>query len=151
MDAIEARNGIIAGIVMMVIAGVLVLYGKLTGIHRKKVASAYPTTKALVTKRSERKTHTERGSTPNSEAITTFRVELEYTVDGKTYKCKKKSRGRMEGLVTVYYHPGNPKKVYTEEQVLGKYFVSWYIMAGIVGGLGLSVVIYVLTEGQGRG
>jgi len=147
MSATEIRNGVIAGLVMLVIGGAFVLYGMLTGSNMKKVEAAYSTAKALVTKRSERSNATESGLTPRSEVTTKFKVDLEYTVDGTTYKIKRTSRWSLhEGSTTVYYDPDNPKKVYTEEQVLGRYFTAWYLAGGIVGGLGLIVVIYVLTQ-----
>jgi len=146
MDATDIKNSIIAGLVMLVIGGALVLCGVLTGIHRKKVAATYPTTQAIVTKRRESTRSVESGLTPRSEYSTTFKFELEYTADSITYRTRKKSRWNLEEHTTVYYDPDNPKKVYTEEQVLGRYYTSWYIIAGIVGVLGLSVVIYALTQ-----
>jgi len=146
MSPTEIKHGILAGLVMLLIAVVCVLYGVLTGNHRKKVEETYPTTQARVTKLVE---HTRKVSDSDSvkrEYVTTFKVDLEYTVDGITYTCRKKSMGHMEGLVTVYYHPDNPKKVYIEEEVKGHYVAGWYIFAGIVGGLALSVIIYVLTQ-----
>ena len=144
MSATDVRNGIIAGFVMLAIGGVFVLTGVMMGAHRKKVAATYPTTQALVTKLRASTNYTGDGTAADS--VTTFKVDLEYTVDGTTYKCTKKSRGRMEGLVTIYYHPSNPNKVYTEAQALSQHVASWYIIAGIVGGLGLCVIVYVLTQ-----
>ena len=147
MSANDIRNGIIAGLVMIAIAGGFVLTGVLTDINMKKVGATYATTQALVTNISQRNNNTESGLTPRSEVTTTYRVDLEYTVDGITYKIRRKVRWDLEsGSTTVYYNQVNPKKVYVEEQVLGRYFTSWYLIAGIVGALGLAVLIYVLTQ-----
>jgi len=146
MSSNEIRNGIVAGLVMLAIAGALVLTGVLMGAHRKKVATTYPTTQALATKRSESTRSVESGLTPRSEQSTTFKYELEYTVDDITYRTRKKSRWDPDVHTTVYYNPDNPKKVYTEEQAIGGYSSAWYIIGGIIGGLGLSVFIFVLTQ-----
>jgi len=146
MSPTEIKQSIIAGIVMLAVAGFFVLTGVLTGIHRKKVAATYLTTQALVTRVTARTSNVESGLTNRAETVTSFRVSLEYTAGGLTYKISRKSRWDLGEHTTVYYDPDNPNKVYTEEQVLGRYFASWYIIAGIVGALGLSVVIFVLTQ-----
>jgi len=140
MSTADTTNGIIAGLEMLAIGGVFVLIGVLTGAHRKKVAATYTTTQALVKKCRGIRNSDENGG--NSS----FRVVLEYTVGGITYETRKKSMGFMEGLVTLYYNPDNPKKIYTEEQAHGKHVASWYIIAGIVGVLALSVIVFVLTQ-----
>ena len=147
MSSTDIRNGIIAGLVMLVIAGTAVLKGVLTGLHRKKVAATYSTTQALVTKRIQSSRYTESGLTPYLDHSAAYYVVLEYSVDDITYKIRRKSKWNLsQGSATVYYDPDNPGKAYTEEQVLGRYFTSWYLFGGIVGGLALSVVIYVLTQ-----
>jgi len=146
MSMIDARNGIIAGFIMLAFGAVLALKGILTGVKMRKVAAAYATTQALVTKRRESKTYT-GDRLADDRSVTTFMVELEYIVEGKTHKIRRKSRRNLsQGSTTVYYDPANPAKAYTEEQVLGGYFASRYVLAGIVGGLGLAVIIYVLTQ-----
>jgi len=129
---------------MLAIAGACSLYGVLASKHRKKVEATYPTTQARVVKLSEAVNRIKDSEL--RERTTTFKVDLEYTVDGKTHKRVKKSRERMEGLVTIYYHPDNPKKIYTEEEARGVYTAGWHVFAGILGGLALSVIIYVLTQ-----
>jgi len=143
MSTTDTQNGLIAGLVMLAIGGLLALYGVVTGRHGKKVAAAYPTAQELV-----RKVRTRKGEPDQyGDSDTTFKVDLEYTVDGITYKKNRmKSKTYLEGLVTVYYNPDNPKKVYTEDYAQGEYVGGWYLFGGIVGGLGLAVIVYVFTQ-----
>ena len=146
MNATDIKNGVIAGLVMLAIAGAAALYGALTGVKMREVEATYHTAQAKVTKRSQETIRTD-DNLFDTRTVSSFKVELEYTVDGITYQIKRKSKWNLaEGFTAVYYNPENPKKVYTEEQVLALYYRSWYIFAGIIGGLGLSVVIYVLTQ-----
>jgi len=144
MEMTDARNGIIAGFVMVAIAVAIVLYVRLTRIHRRKVASSYPSALAEVVKIRAVKNKSE-GSF-EERGVGSYKVTLRYTVDGKEYRCMKKCRERAESPIKVYYRPDDPGKAYTEEWAGGRYVSSNYIMAGIIGGLGLTVIVYVLTQ-----
>jgi len=146
MSAIEIRNGIIAGLVMLAVAGALALTGALQGKNMKKVAATYSTAQARVTHR--RSTSAYGDDNPAlGDSNTKFKYDLDYTVDGADYKIKRTGTWNLsEGFTTVYYNPSNPQKAYSAEQVLGSNHQGWFVFAGIMGGLAIAVIIFVLTQ-----
>jgi len=145
----QAGKGVIAGIVLLVFAGVFILAGVLSGGNAKKMA-AYPTVQARVTNHTEKVRLDEDG-----DEYTQHYVDIEWVVDGKTYtETDRPSNEYGKDAITVHYKPGKPEKIYSEAQVQDEGNVYWYVIAGIVGLLGLGIAILgkkdkaKLEEGQ---
>ena len=133
----HAKKNAIAGIVLLVFAGLCVLAGLLFGNDSKKVA-AYPTTQAEVLKCEAVLTTDDDGD----EYVDYYRVDIRYAVDGQAYtETGKRSESRLKGVITVHYNPGKPEKVYFEAYAQGEGNAFWYAIGGIVGALGLWIVL----------
>ena len=141
----HAKKGIIAGIVVLALAGLCVLGGVVSSINSKKI-STYPTTQAQVLK-----CETVDATDDDGDVyVDYYELDLEYTVDGKACTSKRKrSEKRLEGAITVYYNPDDPSKVYLEAEAKGEGNVYWYAIGGIVGALGL-VVVFGEAKGKGK-
>jgi len=133
----HAKKGVIAGIVLLVFAGLCVLGGVLSAGNSKKI-STYPTTQAQVVQCKAVTSTDDDGD----EYVDHYNVDFEYTVDGETYKdTGRHSDKRLEGNITIYYNPDRPDRAYLEADALGEGNGFWYAIAGIVGALGLIVII----------
>jgi len=146
MTSIEIKHGIIAGLVMVAIAGVAVLVGFLSGANMKRVEASYSITQAEVTHLRQSSSYA-GDNRAVGDTFNRFRYDLDYVVNGTRYKIRKTGRWNLsQGLTNIYYNPDNPEQAYSEEQVLALSYHSWYWLAGIIGGLGFLVIIYVLYE-----
>ena len=146
MTSTEIKHGIIAGLVMVVLAGVAALIGLLSGINMKRVEESYSITQAEVTHLGRTSSYA-GDNRAVGETFNRFKYDLDYTVSGTRYKIRKTGRWNLsQGLTNIYYNPDNPEQAYSEEQVLALSYRSWYWLAGIIGGLGLLVIIYVTFE-----
>jgi len=134
--AVHAKKGVAAGIVLLVFAGLCVLAGVLSGSNAKKM-SAYPTVQAKVLKHTE-KTRTDE----DGDEYLAHYIDIEWVVDGKIYMdTDRPSNEYGKDAITVYYAPGKPEKVYFEADARAEGNLFWYVIAGIVGLLGLGVVL----------
>jgi len=133
----HAKKSVAAGIVLLVFAGLCVLIGILSANSGRRVG-AYPTAQARVLKCEAVILTNDDGD----KYIDRYMVDIEYAVDGTTYtNNRKESKSRLEGTITVHYNPDKPGRAYFEEYVQGEGNVYWYVLAGIVGALGLGVAV----------
>ena len=129
------KKRIIAGIVLLVLAAVCALSG-LAGDNSEEI-SAYPTTQAEIVKCQPIYRDDDDG-----EYISSYLVDFEYAVDGKTYTRKDyTSLNKMEGSITVYYNPDKPSQAYTETEALVGETAYLYVIAGIFGIAGVVVTV----------
>jgi len=135
----HAKKGIIAGIVLLVFAGLCVLGGVLSGNNSKKI-SAYPTVQAkVINHRAVTRTD------DDGDTYLQHYIDLEYVVDGKTYTdIDRPSDEYRKDTITVHYNPDKPEKVYFETDGEGNAY--WYVIAGIVGLLGLGIILMANKE-----
>jgi len=132
----QAKKGIIAGVVLLVFAGLCVLAGALSASSAKKMA-AYPTVQARVVNHKE----VTRTDDDGDEYLEHY-IDIEWVVDGKAYTdTNRPSKEYNRETITVHYNPDKPEKVYFQAQVQAEGNVFWYVIAGIIGLLGLGVAI----------
>jgi len=131
------KKGRIAGFIVLGLAGLFVLGGVLSANHSKKI-STYPTAQAQVVKCRAVEFTDDDGDKYNDH----YDVDIEYTVDGKTYTDKgNESDYRLKGVITVYYNPEKPGEAYLEAAAQNGNNVYVYVVAAMVGALGLWMVI----------
>jgi len=132
----HAKKTVVAGVVLLVFAGLCVLAGVISGSSSKKMA-AYPTVQARIIN------HTEKIRTDeDGDDYVQHYIDIEWVINGQTYTdTGRPSNEYRKNAITVYYEPGRPDRVYTEAQVQGEGNVYWYVIAGIVGALGLIVAV----------